>query len=236
LVGIDSYFVIDDSRPTTLKQRFRSKNKTLLRVNHLRQHHISQKMQNELFIRLVKDLNDSDLLIFSDFSYGMLPQNLVNRISAHCRSNEIMMVADSQCSSQTGDITRFTDTTFISPTEFEARVSLKNNDDGLVILAEKLRQKARAKHAIVTLAEDGLLIQASQDGSDMAVTDRLPAFNQQAKDNAGAGDCFMAVAAMAMALGASVWQGAYLGSIAAACQVSRIGNLPLAVENIYAEL
>ncbi len=234
--GVTPEFIVDESRPTTLKQRYRSRNKTLLRVNQLRQHKISQQLQNSLYRELVKVLESSDLLVFSDFSYGVLPQRLVRKITDFCKKRDIMMVADSQCSSQTGDITRFTDTKFISPTEHEARVSLKNNDDGLVVLAEKLRQKAQAEHTIITLAEEGLLIQASEPGSDSCKTDRLPAFNPCAKDNAGAGDCLLAVASMAMAKGASIWQSAYLGSIAAACQVSRIGNTPLSIANIYSEL
>ena len=36
---------VDESRPTTRKQRFRALNKTLLRVNHLRQHPVSPEIQ-----------------------------------------------------------------------------------------------------------------------------------------------------------------------------------------------
>lgn len=234
--GLDTHFISDESRPTTLKQRYRARNKTLLRVNHLRQHHISKKLQSDIFASMTEAMNGAKLLIFSDFSYGMLPQNLVERISQYCKEHEIMMVADSQCSSQTGDISRFKDTTFVSPTEFEARISLKNSDDGLVVLAEKLRQKAKAEHVFVTLGEDGVLIQTGDKGLDGSGTDRLPAFNNAAKDNAGAGDCFMAMTAMATATGASIWESAYLGSIAAACQVSRIGNMPLSAQTVLMEL
>lgn len=234
--GVDQKFVIDDSRPTTLKQRFRSKNKTLLRVNHFRQHQISQDLQKELCNKTLSALNDADLVIFSDFSYGALPQPLVNKISKVAKEKEIMMVADSQCSSQTGDITRFQGATFVSPTEHEARVSLKNNEDGLVILAEKLRQRTKAKHVFITMAEQGVLIHPADPENKEFTTDQLPALNLSARDSAGAGDCFMAMTAMSMAVGARVWEAAYLGSLAAAIQVSRVGNLPLHTQNILAEL
>jgi bifunctional ADP-heptose synthase (sugar kinase/adenylyltransferase) len=47
------------------------------------------------------------------------------------------------------------------------------------------------------------------------------------KDTAGAGDSLLAGAALCTALRGDIWQSAFLGSLAAACQVSRIGNTPL---------
>ena len=235
-VGVDTYFIADDTRPTSLKQRFRSHGKTLLRVNNLRQHQISAEIEKKLFARLQENLIDADVAVFSDFSYGVLPQTLVDRIIEFCQTRGVMVVADSQCSSQTGDISRFHGATLISPTEHEARVALKNKDDGLVVLAEKLRQKIAAQHVIITLAEAGLLIQSQSSKQLQPTTDRLPAFNTAPKDNAGAGDCFMAATALALVAGGNIWQSAYLGSVAAACQVSRIGNLPLSSDALRSEL
>ena len=41
-------------------------------------------------------LDDVDLLIFSDFNYGCIPQVLVDALSSFCEEQGIMMVADSQ--------------------------------------------------------------------------------------------------------------------------------------------
>ena len=41
---------------------------------------------------------------------------------------------------------------------------------------------------------------------------------------------------MALSVGADIWKSAYLGSVAAACQVSRIGNTPLTVRELVTEL
>ena len=40
--GVDHHLLPEESRPTTLKQRYRAANKTLLRVSHLRQHEIGE--------------------------------------------------------------------------------------------------------------------------------------------------------------------------------------------------
>lgn len=235
--GVDCLLLVDDSRPTTLKQRYRAIGKTLLRVSHLRQHDISQELAERLFERIVPALEGADVLVFSDFNYGCLPQALVDRLRAHCERRGIMMVADSQASSQIGDVSRFRGMHLLKPTEREARLAMQDFSSGLVVLADALRSKASARHILLTLGAEGLLIHAPDDiGHGAVVTDRLPAFNTAPKDVSGAGDCMITCAAMALAGGADIWKAAYLGAVAAACQVSRVGNTPLSAEELLLEL
>ena len=62
-------------------------------------------------------LPTTDILIFSDFNYGCLPQSLVDKVIDACRSRGIWMVGDSQSSSQVGDVSRFKDMMLLTPTE-----------------------------------------------------------------------------------------------------------------------
>ena len=124
----------------------------------------------------------------------------------------------------------------LTPTEREARLAIRDSSAGLVVLAEALREKADARHVLVTLGSEGLLIHAHDQEHDRRVTDRLPAFNTAPKDASGAGDSLLTCAAMALAVGADIWQAAYLGSVAAACQVSRVGNIPLTADELALEL
>jgi len=105
--GVSTCLLVDESRPTTLKQRYRSKGKSLLRVSHLHQGAISSKLQTQLLTALEEELNGADLLVFSDFNYGCLPQLLVDQIVAIAKSRGVLLAADSQSSSQVGDISRF---------------------------------------------------------------------------------------------------------------------------------
>lgn len=234
--GVSADIFEDDSRPTTLKQRFRTSGKTLLRVSHLRQHDLSRDLARKLANTIKSVLSNTDLLIFSDFNYGCLPQHLVAEISNECIRRSIVMVADSQSSSQIGDVSRFTDMMVLTPTEREARLAVRDFDSGLVVLAEKLRIKARAKNIVMTLGAEGLLAHATTERSDEWLTDRLPAFNSAPKDSAGAGDSLLISSSMALAVGANIWQSLYLGSVAAACQVGRVGNMPLSPQDLAIEL
>jgi bifunctional ADP-heptose synthase (sugar kinase/adenylyltransferase) len=89
---------------------------------------------------------------------------------------------------------------------------------------------------VVTLGAEGILVQADQSASSKWPTDRLPALNMAPKDAAGAGDSFLTCASMALAVGSDIWLSSYLGSLAAACQVGRVGNVPLTHEEMVKEV
>ncbi|MGH1349998.1 MAG: PfkB family carbohydrate kinase [Methyloligellaceae bacterium] len=231
---VASYLLQDETRPTTQKTRYRASGKTLLRVNDYSEHAISQALQKQVTDKLEELLPELDVIIFSDFSYGALPQDLINAISERAAKNEVVLAADSQCSSQIGDIKRFQNMSLITPTEHEARVSLNNSTDGLIKLSEKVREGTNAENIVITLAEEGLLMSAVENGN--IVNDRLPALQPSAVDPAGAGDAFLVTSSIALAAGANIWQASYLGSLAAAVQVSRVGNIPIQSSEITAAL
>jgi rfaE bifunctional protein kinase chain/domain len=226
-MGVESALHVDRSRPTTNKQRWRAGGKTLLRVSHLHQDPIPSDLHSALLASVEQAIHDCDVVIFSDFNYGCLPQVLVDNVRDLGTKRGLVLAADSQASSQIGDISRFKGMTVVTPTEYEARVATRNFDDGLVVLADELLERAEAKIVLMTLAEDGVFIRGTSTPESAATTERLPALNRQPVDVAGAGDSLLVTAAMALAVGASMHEAALLGSIAAAVQVSTTGNRPI---------
>lgn len=236
--GVKDYFFSDSSRPTPLKTRYRASSKTLLRVNQVRQHKISKEIQDDIYKYIERDINSFDLFVFSDFNYGLLPQELVERIINLCQKNKVMVVADSQTSSQLGDISRYKSMDLITPTEKEVRVALNNIDDGLVVLAQKLVEKSQPTNLVLTLAEQGVFIHKPSSDFKNWQNDRLPAINKNPLDPAGAGDCFLAASSLVLCSGGDLWLASFVASFAAACQVGIIGNNPLdqsTVENLINE-
>jgi rfaE bifunctional protein kinase chain/domain len=232
--GVVHGLIVDDARPTTLKQRFRSRAKTLLRVSHLVQRSVDEVIQKALVTSVEAACIDADLLIFSDFNYGCLPQNVVNELTAIAEDKKIRVAADSQSSSQIGDISRFKNVDLITPTEREARIALRNTEDGLVVIAQQVCERANAKSVTLKLGEQGVLLHGRW-GKDWE-TDQIPALNSAAQDVAGAGDCLLVATSLAMTVGANMWQSGLLGSLAAAIQVGRVGNTPIKKSEILREL
>jgi len=236
LIGVRHEIMIDGERPTTLKQRYRSQSKTLLRVSRLQHRAISKHLQNSIFERFEALAPAINLLVFSDFNYGCLPQSLVDRIVKICQLNGIKMVADSQSSSQTGNIGRFNGMHLLTPTEHEARVSTRNHDDGLVVLARNLTTYSASENILLKLGDEGVLVYTAQSPSGEWTTDRISPMNRSPKDVSGAGDSLLITSAMVLACGGNIWEAAYLGSVAAAVQVSRVGNIPLHQDEIIGVL
>ena len=232
---IQSNYLVDASRPTTNKRRFRADGKTLLRVNDLRDHEISKEIQDHVKNRVIELLPKIDLLMFSDFNYGVLPQELVCWVIEQCTKRSIPVVADSQSSSQVGDISRYRNCLLVTPTEREARIATRNYRDGLVILAEDLRQNSQFEHVVITLGAEGILVHSGEKTDDW-VDDRISALNQFPRDVAGAGDALFVYTSLGLVAGGTLWESAYLGSMAAAWQVSRVGNIPLEADELFENL
>lgn len=231
--GVKSHLFIDSSRPTTLKQRFRVADKTMLRVSNLRQHEIGTDISNQIKSTAIKLISSADILLFADFNYGCLPQNLVENLIAIASKNKLIIGADCQSSSQIGDITRYVGVNLITPTEHEARLALRDNNSGLAHIGNQLIARTQADTALVTMGASGVLVVTKdQDPTSGLYTDLLPALNPVPVDTSGAGDSLLTITSMSMANRATPYQAAYLGSLGAAIQVSRIGNIPIKLSEL----
>ena len=234
--GVETHLIRDESRPTTLKKRYRAQGQTLLRVSHLHHDFLDNNLQKIMLQEIERVISDCSLLVFSDFNYGCLPQILIDEIITRVSRSDLIMTADSQTSSQTGDISRFKNMGLLTPTEREARIALRNQQDGLAVLLEKLRERSQAKNIILKLGSDGVLLYI-QDQSNLPQTDRIPALNSLPRDIMGAGDSMLIGTSMALATpDINPWAAACLGSIFAAHQVSQVGNIPLNLNDVLHEL
>ena len=231
-VALSAYHEI--GRPTTTKTRYKISGKSVFRLNELLSDDCSQEIQDSIYEEVKLALSDVNMVIFSDFNYGILPKRLIDRITELCVKSSVPTIADSQSSSQLGDITRYKNSKLVTPTEFEARVSLHNKEDGLVQLAEQIRLRTNSEHVFLKIGKAGLIIHNSHGitANTPYRTDELPALNNYPTDTAGAGDSLMITSSLMLSKGASIWEAALIGSIAAGIQVSRTGNIPVTIDEI----
>lgn len=223
---VDVNWVIDAKQPTILKQRFMSGKQVLFRLNRFRQEGISKETVKEIESKFSNLIKRHDAVIFADFSYGVLDENNSQDLMRIAKASGLFTAADSQTSSQIGNLSKFIGADLITPTEHEARQELRNQD-GLVILSHKLMGKLRSKLIMLKLGADGVLLSGENLRSDY-----LPALNQEPVDVAGAGDSLLAISSLAITAGANLYVAGLLGSVAAAIQVSREGNLPITSSDV----
>jgi len=235
-IGVNAHVSCDPERPTTFKTRYRARNQTLLRVNDFRDHQINNRLAEHLQSQILDVVPEVDVVVFSDFSYGLLTTSLVNKVIEAGRKRKIILAADSQSSSQVGDVTKFHDVSLLTPTEKEARLAVRDNNIGLVGISQRLREVTRAEYVPITLGSEGVFLHHAGIRADSAEDDRVPALNKNPVDVSGAGDAFLVSTALCLASGADIWKAMYIGSVASACQVSRIGNNPLTTEDLLRQL
>ena len=225
--SIRGKIITDDSRPTTLKQRFRSGSQTLFKLSELSQEVINPNFQDMVYEEFCKIVNQIDLIIFSDFSYGNLPSELVRKIVKLAEENSVLIAADSQSSSQVGNLSKFSGAFLVTPTEREARVELRDQSSGLVILLDELREYLKARNILLKLGPDGILIRGLGLNDELLPTEQVEPSNTKPVDVSGAGDSVLATSALALAGGFDIYQSALLGSFIAGIQVGRLGNVPV---------
>lgn len=222
-------------KPTTLKKRYRADGKTLLRVSDLDDSDMDNDHQPSFLKQVQESVTDSDLVVMSDFSYGVLTYEIVNKIKEVCARLEVPIIADAQSSSQLGDITKYSNCILLTPTEREARLAFKDRKLGLTALCNQIVESLNIENIFVTLGEKGIFIQSKNSEPDWK-TDEIEALNQSAVDPAGCGDSLLISAGMALASGANIWEAGYIGSIAAAIQASRKGNIPITLREVKSML
>lgn len=227
--------VVDNTRQTSIKARFRDNQKSLLRVSYLETSQIDNYLQNKLFNNFKKISNKIDLVIFSDFNYGCLPKKLIERISSLCVKKKILMTADSQTSSQEGDISRFQKMDLITPTEKEARICILDSEIGIEGLIRKIKEKSKSKNVILKLGSEGIIISKFLS-KNSAKVDRLPALRKKVIDVSGAGDAMLTISSLSLASNLNIWEASFLGSIASGISISKYGNVPISISELVKDI
>jgi hypothetical protein len=230
--GVVLNAIEDKTRPTNLKQRYRSGSHTLLKISHLSQDRVTKVIQDKIIGEFKKISSEIDLLILSDFSYGVFTKEMTETLIGIAKKNGILISADSQTSSQIGDLSQFSNIDLITPTEIEARLELKDHSSGLAVIAESLRNKISPKSIIIKLGADGLVINGTKSNGELLTLDALPSLNLNPVDVSGAGDSLLAASSLALVVENNLAKAALIGSIAAAIQIGRIGNVPIGGENL----
>lgn len=231
---ISVHFITDKTRPTVVKQRYKNSNHTLFRLTHFRAEEPGYRLLNKL-VEVAKPLIEkSDVLIFSDFSYGTLHSTVVNLLQEFVNSlkSRPVITADSQSSSQLGALSKFKGVNLVTPTEYEARIELRNDVDGIAAITQHLGKLLEVDSLILKLGADGVLIGGFQEGNEAIPTDRIPSLNGNPVDVSGAGDSLLAISSLTLASGHELYETALMGSIAAGVQVSRRGNVPIEVHEL----
>ncbi len=166
-----------------------------------------------------------DLVLISDYDYGVASQALIERLSELRAARHCVLVVDSKHPA------RFqrAGATVVTPNHLEARAAIGNQVDLLPVTGDVVADNAQigrrllemidARYAAITLASDGVVL-VGRGGESV----HLPAHPVPQASVVGAGDTFAAALALALAAGAGVVEAGQIAIDAAGIAVSRRGT------------
>jgi bifunctional ADP-heptose synthase (sugar kinase/adenylyltransferase) len=228
-VGIDVRAVVDPSRPTVNKNAIVVGGYRLLKIDTLDNRSISDPILGQIAETVRK--TPADALVFSDFRHGIFNRRTIPELVKAIPAG-VYRVADSQVASRWGNITEFLDFDLITPNEREARFVLADQDSGIRPLASRLYDAARCKLLILKLGERGVLACRNADHESLDSFFVVDSFVDNVVDAVGAGDALLAYATLAMLACGNDAIATILGTMAAACECERDGNVPVAPDDV----
>ncbi|MBL8630574.1 MAG: hypothetical protein JNM81_13140 [Rhodospirillaceae bacterium] len=231
--GVKTKAIIDQTRPTTNKNAIVAGGYRLLKVDTLENRSIS----DEIRVKLGAAISEvpTDAVVFADFRHGLFNRRTIDPLIAAIPKG-VFKVADSQVASRWGNITEFKGFDLITPNEREARFALGDQDSGVRALTARLYDAAQCKNLILKLGDRGVLTCRSGDHESIDSFRVLDSFVDRLVDAVGAGDALMAYATLTMLTTGNALTATILGSMAAAVECERDGNIPVRPEDVLEKI
>ena len=232
-LGVKAILLEDPSRPTTFKIRYLVENQKLFRVSRLKEHSLSREKEEQLIAEIEKHGQSADGVLVSDFVYGVITPRILEAVRGVAARRDIPLFGDLQCSSQVGNILKFTDFSLICPTEREARIALGNRNDGVEYIANLLINETRSANTVLKLGGEGFIAYLGhEEKGTLLRRQHFPALTANPVDVTGAGDALLATMATALTSGLSVMQASALACLVSAIAVQTVGNQPIGREQV----
>ncbi len=220
--GIDTRgILIESDRPTVTKTRIagharQSVTQQIVRVDRKSDQLPHPDLQTQLAEYVQNQLATSDAVVCSDYGDGVLTESVIKAGLSHSR-----VIVDTQ-----KDLQRFAGATLFTPNipEAEQAVGYSIKDDfSLDRAGRDLLKLTQAKQILITRGEEGMSLFESK--GEEVETSHVPAFNRtDVFDVTGAGDTVVAALTLSLCEGASFWEAAVLGNLAASIVVRQFGT------------
>lgn len=226
--------VVDPTRPTTRKARILAEGlprypQQVARLDYLSRIPLSPVVLAHLRDVLEAELPGAEAVLCSDYLTGLLTPDLVAWLRARCQARGQLLAVDAQ-----GELAKYRGVDVLRCNAHEARQYLGRpltSDDECRAALEAMRTQLGVELLVVTRSEQGVVLQ----GRDVHYT-AIPGRPVEVADTTGAGDTFIAVMTLALAVGFSAVEAATLANVAAGAVVRYFGNAVLSLDDLRALL
>ncbi len=231
--GIDTSLVMKSwRRPTTAKIRILSRNQQMLRLDDEVTDELYAEEEHPFIDMVLKYLQlvKPQVVIFEDYNKGLLKENVIQRITAHCKEIGIVTAVDPKKK----NFLSYKDVTIFKPNLKEVREGLnipveKADDKELNQVHKKLHDTLHHEITFITLSEKGVFY---NNGFTSAV---IPSHIRNIADVSGAGDTVIATAALVYAITKDVVLMAEISNLAGGLVCEDVGVVSIKKDKLRKE-
>ena len=226
------HLVIDSSRPTTRKLRFVSEHHSthLLRADWEKAKPVDPKVEAALIKHALAALPRAGAVVISDYAKGVLTPRVIRAVIDRAKKLKKPVIVDPKGH----DYSIYRGATLITPNRKELADSTRlpvGTPKELSAAADALSRLVGSKAVLVTLSEDGMMLQARR-----AEPVHVPAYSVKVLDVSGAGDTVVAVLAAMLAMGADFESAMRAANASAAVVVGKQGTATLSASELRSRI
>lgn len=235
--GVDrTHLLVDESRPSTVKERFigRAQNRhphQILRVDAEVRTPLSPVLEEALVLRVEAALEDHDVLLVSDYDKGVCTPGLLAKCIAAAKKRGVPVVVDPI---RSNDYSKYKGATTMTPNRLEAQTATGKKIERLYDsfkIGKQLCRDLDMKAAIITLDRDGMALVPPDGGGEV-----FPTRARTVYDITGAGDMVLAMIGLCLAAGTNWSDAIRLGNVAGGLEVEKVGVEPVSRDEIRRDL
>lgn len=222
--------IIDNERPTTLKTRIIAHNQQVVRLDREKKDKVKDNIRDKLLFYINNAVKTIDIIIISDYAKGVVTPELIKDIIALGKKHNKNILVDPQVD----HFHSYQEVTCLTPNHHEAGFAA-----GIPIV-DKITLKLAANKLLTELNCKGILITQGEDGMSYFGNDKeyfhIPAMAKEVFDVTGAGDTVISALSLSLASGASTFESAYIGNLAAGIVIGKVGTATLTTKEILHEI
>ena len=231
--GIDTDLIMKSwRRPTTTKTRILSRNQQMMRIDDEVTDELYTEEEHPFIDAVLKYLQrvKPQVVIFEDYNKGVLKENVIQRIAAHCKEIGIITAVDPKKK----NFLAYKDVTIFKPNLKEVReglnLQIENvSEQELNEANRKLNEVLHHEITFITLSEKGVFY---NNGFSSAI---IPTRVLSISDVSGAGDTVIATAAMVYALTKDVALMAEVSNLAGGLVCEEVGVVSIKKDRLRKE-
>ena len=197
----------------------------IVRIDKKYDSEIKEEYRDNIFERFTANLSEVGALLLSDYGYGLLNQNLIERIIEKALASDIPVVVDSR-----NQLGKFKGATIATPNLEEASQfwgsPIKSESD-LKKAGNFILKELDSRYVLITRGAEGMTLFDQNSYRTVPVANKVEVF-----DVTGAGDTVSAVITLALAAKIPILDGVKLANYAAGEVVKKPGVASVSPEEI----